>query len=62
MTAVSEIERQIESLPAENFAELAVWVWERAEDDGMLRACIKAIEERDERVSRDEVFEVLDRR
>lgn len=62
MTAILKIEQQIESLPAEDFAELAVWVLERAEEDGMLRAHIEAVEKSEERVSRDEVFGLLDRR
>jgi len=62
VNTVLEIERQIECLPAEDFAKLAAWIWERAEDDGLLRACIEAVGEGDERASRDEVFALLDRR
>ena len=62
MTAVSEIERQIERLPAEEFARLAVWMWERVEEDGLLRACIEANEESDERSSREEIFALLEGR
>lgn len=61
MNAVIEIEKQIEQLPVEDFAELAAWMWERAEDDALLKACVEAVEEGNERASRDEVFGLFDR-
>lgn len=62
VNAILEIEKQIERLPVEDFAELAAWMWERAEDDEMLRACVETVEEGKELASRDEVFALLDRR
>ncbi len=62
MNAILEIEKQIEQLPVEDFAELAAWMWERAEDDALLRACVETVEESKELASRDEVFALLDRR
>lgn len=61
MNAVLELEKQIERLPAEDFAELAAWMWERAEDDALLLACVEAVEEGNELASRSEVFALLDR-
>jgi len=40
----------------EDFAELAAWMWERAEDDALLRACVETVEEGKELASRDEIF------
>ncbi len=62
VSVVSEIEKQIELLPVGEFAELAAWMWERAEDDALLRACIETVEESNELASRNEVFSLLDRR
>lgn len=59
---VAEIEQQIEGLPVEDFAELAAWMWDRVEDDAMLMACVAAVEEGNERASRDEIFAILDRK
>ena len=62
VNTVLKIEKQIEGLPVEDFAELAVWMWERVEDHAMLRACVDAVEEGNERASRDEIFGILDRK
>lgn len=56
MNAILELEKQIERLPMEDFAELAAWMWERAEDDALLRACVETVEEGKELASRDEIF------
>jgi hypothetical protein len=61
VNAILEIEKQIERLPMEDFAELAAWMWERAEDDALLRACVETVEEGKEHASRDEIFALLDR-
>lgn len=61
VNAILELEKQIERLPMEDFAELAAWMWERAEDDALLRACVETVEEGKELVSRDEIFALLDR-
>jgi hypothetical protein len=61
MNAVLEIEKQIEQLPVEDFAELAAWMWERAEDDALLRACVDEVEGGKELASREEIFTMLDR-
>ncbi len=42
MNAVLEIERQIEQLPSEEFDQLASWFLQRAEDQGLLHACLEA--------------------
>ncbi len=60
VNTVLKIEKQIEGLPVKDFAELAAWMWERVEDDSMLRACVDAVEEGNERASRDEIFGILD--
>lgn len=44
MNAVLEIERRIEELPSEEFGQLAVWFLQRAEDRGLLQACLEAEE------------------
>jgi hypothetical protein len=62
VNAVLKIEKEIEGLPVEDFAELAAWMWERVEDDAMLRACVDAVEEGNERASRNEIFGILDRK
>ena len=62
MNAILETEKQIEQLPVEDFAELAAWMWERAEYDTLLRACVETVVESKELASRDEVFALLDRR
>jgi hypothetical protein len=56
VNAILELEKQIERLPMEDFAELAAWMWERAEDDALLRACVETVEEGKELASRDEIF------
>lgn len=62
VNVILEIEKQIEQLPVEDFAQLAAWMWERAEDDALLRACVETVEEGKELASREEVFTMLDRR
>jgi hypothetical protein len=37
-------------------------MWERAEDDALLRACVEAVEAGKELASREEVCTMLDRR
>ena len=61
MKQVLDIEREIEQLPGEEFMELAAWMWQRAEEKGLLAACTEAEAESSERAERDEVFAILDR-
>ena len=44
MESVLDIERQIERLPSKEFDVLAVWFIERAEERGLLGACMDAEE------------------
>ena len=62
VNTVLKIEKQIEGLPVEDFAELAAWMWKRVENHAMLRACVDAVEEGNERASRNEIFGILDRK
>lgn len=61
MKAVLDIEREIEQLPGEDFMELAAWMWQRAEERGLLAACMEAEAESSERAGRDEIFAILGR-
>lgn len=58
---VLEIEREIEQLPGEDFMELAAWMWQRAEEKGLLAACMEAEAESSGRAERDEIFAILER-
>jgi hypothetical protein len=60
MKGILEIEREIERLPGEEFMELAAWMWQKAEDKGLLAACMEADAEPDERADRDEIFAILE--
>jgi len=40
--------------------ELAAWMWQQAEDKGLLAACMEADAEPDERADRDEIFAILE--
>jgi hypothetical protein len=62
VNAILEIEKQIEQIPVEDFAQLAAWMWKRAEDDALLRACVETVEAGKKLASREEVFTMLDRR
>ena len=61
MKAVLEIEREIEKLPGEGFMELAAWMWQRAEEKGLVAACMEADAESSERAGGDEIFDILER-
>lgn len=60
MKGILEIEREIERLPGEEFMELAAWMWQQAEDKGLLAACMEADADPDDRVGRDEIFAILE--
>jgi hypothetical protein len=61
ISPVLKIEKQVEGLSVEDFAELAASMWERVKDEAMLRACVDAVEEGHERASHDGIFGILDR-
>ena len=61
MDEVLKIEREIERLPGQEFMELAAWIWQRAEEKGLLAACMEAESESSEHAERDEIFAILGR-